>query len=278
MTRRHWRILGGSQQIPDTDDPPLWYATNQLITNYWADVDDNGGSQAHEFYERAAVYTVGANRFEGADKIRAFIPGAGNSRGSPQIRELGRPPSLRRDTEVRMGILLIRVLVFPPFTRHDPMKIDIDKLSESELIELNHRIVARLRFLNQMRAHLEMLEFRIGDRIGFHRRRSRSDLREYWHLGHDSLDDHSPDPRDRSGRRMGRFGAAGNGMGADEQKSRLPRLAAIRRSGRVVPGEPGRAVLQLVVRRPVPSLGMANSVPSQHRHGRHWSMDPARDP
>jgi hypothetical protein len=58
-------------------------------------------------------------------------------------------------------------LVFPPFTRHDPMKIDIDKLSESELIELNHRIVARLRFLNQMRVHLEMLEFKIGDRVGF---------------------------------------------------------------------------------------------------------------
>ena len=33
------------------------------------------------------------------------------------------------------------------------MKIDIDKLSEDELIDLNNRIVARLRFLNQMRAH-----------------------------------------------------------------------------------------------------------------------------
>jgi hypothetical protein len=47
------------------------------------------------------------------------------------------------------------------------MKIDIDKLSESELIDLNHRIVARLRFLNRMRAHLEMLEFNIGDRVSF---------------------------------------------------------------------------------------------------------------
>ena len=33
------------------------------------------------------------------------------------------------------------------------LKIDIDKLSEEELIDLNHRIVERLRFLNQMRAH-----------------------------------------------------------------------------------------------------------------------------
>ena len=47
------------------------------------------------------------------------------------------------------------------------MKIDIDRLSEAELIDLNNRIVARLRFLEQMRAHVEMLEFKIGDRITF---------------------------------------------------------------------------------------------------------------
>ena len=47
------------------------------------------------------------------------------------------------------------------------MKIDIDKMTEAELIDLNHRIVARLRFLHQMRAHAEMLEFKIGDRITF---------------------------------------------------------------------------------------------------------------
>ena len=47
------------------------------------------------------------------------------------------------------------------------MKIDIDHLTEAELIDLNHRIVARLRLLNQMRAHAEMLEFRIGDRVAF---------------------------------------------------------------------------------------------------------------
>ncbi|HSU03958.1 MAG TPA: hypothetical protein VLI93_00130 [Acetobacteraceae bacterium] len=47
------------------------------------------------------------------------------------------------------------------------MTIDIDRLTESELTDLNHRIVARLRFLNQMRAHSDMLEFRIGDRVAF---------------------------------------------------------------------------------------------------------------
>jgi len=47
------------------------------------------------------------------------------------------------------------------------MKIDIDALSESELVDLNHRIVERLRFINQMRAHRDMLEFGIGDRVWF---------------------------------------------------------------------------------------------------------------
>jgi hypothetical protein len=47
------------------------------------------------------------------------------------------------------------------------VKIDIDHLTEAELIDLNHRIVERLRFLGQMRAHAQMLEFKIGDRVSF---------------------------------------------------------------------------------------------------------------
>ena len=46
--------------------------------------------------------------------------------------------------------------------------IDIDSLSEEELIELNHKVVARLRFLHQMRSHSAMLGFRIGERVKFH--------------------------------------------------------------------------------------------------------------
>lgn len=46
-------------------------------------------------------------------------------------------------------------------------KIDIDSLSEKELVELNHKIVARLRFLHQMRSHAEMLDFRIGEKVRF---------------------------------------------------------------------------------------------------------------
>ena len=47
------------------------------------------------------------------------------------------------------------------------MPIDIDRLTEVELTDLNHRIVERLRFLHQMRAHATMLEFKIGDRVTF---------------------------------------------------------------------------------------------------------------
>jgi hypothetical protein len=47
------------------------------------------------------------------------------------------------------------------------MRIDIDSLTEAELIDLNNRVVARLRHLAEMRAHVKMLEFRIGDRVTF---------------------------------------------------------------------------------------------------------------
>jgi hypothetical protein len=47
------------------------------------------------------------------------------------------------------------------------MNIDIDQLTEAELVDLNRRIVERLRFLHQMRAHATMLKFSIGDRVCF---------------------------------------------------------------------------------------------------------------
>ena len=46
-------------------------------------------------------------------------------------------------------------------------RIDIDHLTEAELVDLNHRIVQRLRLMSQVRAHKAMLEFRIGDRVTF---------------------------------------------------------------------------------------------------------------
>ena len=46
-------------------------------------------------------------------------------------------------------------------------RINIDHLTEAELIDLNHRIVQRLRLMSQVNAHKAMLEFRIGDRVTF---------------------------------------------------------------------------------------------------------------
>jgi hypothetical protein len=47
------------------------------------------------------------------------------------------------------------------------MKIEIDKLTEKELIDLNHRIVERLKFLESIRAHAGMMEFSIGESVLF---------------------------------------------------------------------------------------------------------------
>ncbi len=53
------------------------------------------------------------------------------------------------------------------------MRIDINQLTEAELVDLNRRIVERLRMIRQMQAHVRMLEFKIGERVTF-----RTDVRE----------------------------------------------------------------------------------------------------
>jgi hypothetical protein len=47
------------------------------------------------------------------------------------------------------------------------MPINIDNLSEDELIELNHRIVERLKFLETMHTHNEMMQFSPGEQVSF---------------------------------------------------------------------------------------------------------------
>lgn len=47
------------------------------------------------------------------------------------------------------------------------MTIPIDHLTEAQLIDLNRRIVERLKFLAQMRAHASMLDFSVGDKVSF---------------------------------------------------------------------------------------------------------------
>jgi len=47
------------------------------------------------------------------------------------------------------------------------MKIDIDSMSYEELVRLNHKIVERLKFLDSMHTHKEMMEFSPGDQVCF---------------------------------------------------------------------------------------------------------------
>jgi len=51
--------------------------------------------------------------------------------------------------------------------REENMKIDIDELNEKELIKLNRRIVEKLKFLESVRRHKEMIDFNIGERVSF---------------------------------------------------------------------------------------------------------------
>lgn len=47
------------------------------------------------------------------------------------------------------------------------MPIDIDGLSYEELLQLNHRIIERLKMLDAMQAHVDMMAFNLGARVSF---------------------------------------------------------------------------------------------------------------
>lgn len=47
------------------------------------------------------------------------------------------------------------------------MDLDLANLTEEELIELNRRIIERIRLLRQARCRDSMVEFNIGDRVTF---------------------------------------------------------------------------------------------------------------
>lgn len=47
------------------------------------------------------------------------------------------------------------------------MKIDLTSMTEDELLALNRQVVERLKFLRQARAHAQMVEFQLGDRVSF---------------------------------------------------------------------------------------------------------------
>jgi hypothetical protein len=47
------------------------------------------------------------------------------------------------------------------------MKFDIDSLTYEELVDLNQKIVERLKFLDSMHTHKEMMRFSPGDQVSF---------------------------------------------------------------------------------------------------------------
>ena len=47
------------------------------------------------------------------------------------------------------------------------MTTDIDTMTVEELMALNHRIVERLKFLESLQTHKDMLAFNIGARVSF---------------------------------------------------------------------------------------------------------------
>src|SRR5215469_4462732 len=87
----------------DTDDPALWYALNRLTANYWADVDDEGGSHAHEFYVPEEVYTVGDNRFRRSGQDPRVLCQAPPARDDHHASPRQQPPSIPRRRATHPG-------------------------------------------------------------------------------------------------------------------------------------------------------------------------------
>ena len=113
-------------QMLDTDDLALWCALNRLMANYWADVDHNGGSQAHEFYLPEALFAVGNNRFEGPEKIRAFYARR-RQHGTTTTRHLvGNLRVLRDDARC------VRTFGVMPLPRRRPPTLSVDKTARDD--------------------------------------------------------------------------------------------------------------------------------------------------
>lgn len=47
------------------------------------------------------------------------------------------------------------------------MPVDIDGLSLEELMQLNHRVVERIKMLRAMQAHVDMMAFNLGAKVSF---------------------------------------------------------------------------------------------------------------
>lgn len=77
--------------------------------------------------------------------------------------------ALTGDTVLRLGHFFSTspgILARPPEPLRAPVGRGESRQGHQEFAQ-NNRIVERLRFLSQMRAHARMLQFRIGDRVSF---------------------------------------------------------------------------------------------------------------
>jgi hypothetical protein len=71
------------------DELLLWHALHRLEVTYWYDVDFNEGRTAHDLFTPDGVKTVGHNRFEGREQIRAFYEWRARQNGVTAERQLG---------------------------------------------------------------------------------------------------------------------------------------------------------------------------------------------
>jgi len=71
----------------------------------------------------------------------------------------------RRASAVCASLWNLKESAWLPTCMHPVM--DIDRLSESELLTLNRRIVERLKLMQQARQNESMLKFNLGDRVSF---------------------------------------------------------------------------------------------------------------
>jgi len=68
-------------------DLRLWQYFSVLESEYWNDVDTNGGRRAHEFFTPEGSYSIGQRAFRGRDEIRNFY-GWRTGRGARVSRHL----------------------------------------------------------------------------------------------------------------------------------------------------------------------------------------------
>jgi SnoaL-like protein len=123
-------FTGIVMNILETDDWALWYALNRLISDYWAEVDHNGGRRAHEFYLPDAIYNVGTNCFEGHKNIQAFYERR-RERGTTTTRHIVSNVRIFRDDDARctrmVGVMsLYRAEGRPPVEEVRPLAMVAD--------------------------------------------------------------------------------------------------------------------------------------------------------